>query len=253
MSSIKALIVDDERAARDVLRNLLLRISDNVEVLDTAQDVPDAVQKIKALKPDVVFLDVQMPNYAGYEIVDFFEEIDFEIIFVTAYDQYAIKAFELSAIDYLVKPINRVRLIEAVAKLDEKLAGKVARKDYQILKDSIQKKEFKQIVISEMGNKRVITLKDIIAIQAQGAYSLVHLANEKNVLVSKNLKYFESVLPEDNSFFRSHKSWIISTSYISSFNKNKGEIDLFGGEITSKLSKYRISEFQEVMDTCQGK
>ena len=98
MTKIRALIVDDEQAARNVLSNLLRRINENIEIVGEAIDVPTAVEKIKEVKPDVVFLDIQMPNYAGYEIVNFFDTINFDIVFVTAYDEFAIKAFELSAV-----------------------------------------------------------------------------------------------------------------------------------------------------------
>lgn len=104
MSIIKAILVDDEQRARSVLSNLIKRCDLNVDILAQCSCLENAVEEIKNLQPDVVFLDVQMPNYAGYEIANFFEEISFDIIFVTAFDEYAIKAFELSAIDYLVKP-----------------------------------------------------------------------------------------------------------------------------------------------------
>ena len=243
MKTTKALIVDDEPAARDVLNNLLRRIPESVEVVGTAHDVVDAVQKIKELKPDVVFLDVQMPNYAGYEIVNFFDEIDFEIIFVTAYDEYAIKAFELSAVDYLVKPINRIRLKESIAKLEQKMKQKGAIENYEILREALKEKELGKIVIPELGNKRVLQLNDIIAIEANGAYSNIFLKDEKSLMVSKNLKYFESTLPEDSVFFRSHKSWIINLEHIQQFSKSKGEIQLINN-ISARLSKYRVPDFQ---------
>ncbi len=241
MNPIRAIIVDDELAARNVMNKLLQRI--DIDVVELCENVPAAVEAIKSLKPDVVFLDVQMPNYAGYEIVDFFDEIDFEIIFVTAYNQYAIKAFELSAVDYLVKPINRQRLAESVEKLSNRLQAKTAAENYRLLKESMQKKELGKIVISELGNKRIVQLSDIIAIQAKGAYSNIFLSDQKELLVSKNLKHFENILPESDTFFRSHKSWIINTDYIKTFNKNKGEIDLCQ-DIQAKLSKYRIQEFE---------
>jgi two-component system LytT family response regulator len=244
MKTIRALIVDDEVAARDVLSNLLLRVSNAVEIVGTAHDVPDAVAKINLLKPDVVFLDVQMPNYAGYEIVNFFDAIDFEIIFVTAFDEYAIKAFELSAVDYLVKPINRIRLVESIEKLEQKLAQKVAVENYEILMESMRDKELGKIVITELGSKRVLQLSDIIAIEAMGAYSTIYSKNGESLLVSKNLKHFETILPEDQIFFRSHKSWIINLEHILQVSKRKGEINLTD-KICARLSKYRIQEFQE--------
>ena len=124
MEIIKAIITDDEEGARNVLSQLLEYESPNIEITAKCIDVPSTVQAIKELKPDVVFLDIQMPVYAGYEIFNFFETIDFEIIFVTAYDQFAIKAFELNAVDYLVKPVSRHRLTQAIEKLTQKLHSK---------------------------------------------------------------------------------------------------------------------------------
>jgi len=106
MQKLKTIIVDDEEPARNVLKNLLKRIDENIEVVALCENVPDAVEQIKSLKPDLVFLDVQMPEYAGYELVNFFDKVNFQIIFVTAYDQFAIKAFQCSAIDYIVKPVE---------------------------------------------------------------------------------------------------------------------------------------------------
>lgn len=249
MNPIRAIIVDDELAARNVMHNLLQRIQ--IDVVEVCENVLEAVDAIKRLKPDVVFLDVEMPNYAGYEIVDFFDEIDFEIIFVTAYNQYAIKAFELSAVDYLVKPINRQRLAEAIDKLSNRLQEKTAAENYRLLKESMQKKELATIVISELGNKRIIQLNDIIAIQAKGAYSSIFLVNAKELLVSKNLKHFENILPDSEKFFRSHKSWIVNTDYIKTFNKNKGEIDLCQ-DVQAKLSKYRVQEFEALNPAFSG-
>jgi two-component system LytT family response regulator len=246
MTQLDAIIVDDEESARNVLSNLLARNCPEINIVAKCTNVPEAVEQIKLLKPAVVFLDVQMPNYAGYEVVDFFDSICFDIIFVTAYDQYATKAFELSAVDYLVKPINRVRLVDAVERLSDRQKHKCAIENYQVLLDSIKQKEFEKIVIPELGNKRVLLLKDIIAIEAKGAYSTIHLAGNKSVLVSKNLKYFETALPEKAVFFRPHKSWIINLSVVKSYSKKKFQIEL-NGDIIAKLSKYRLANFESEM------
>ncbi len=243
---MKALIVDDEEAARNVLKRLLERNCPGLQIVGTANDVPSAVQLIQQEQPDVVFLDVQMPQYAGYEIVDFFDAIDFEIIFVTAYDQYAIKAFELSAVDYLVKPINRNRLIGAIEKLEQRVFEKNAAEKFQMLKDSLQQKSLDQIVISELGNQRILKISDIISIEANGAYSEIHLVKGQKVLASKNLKQFESMLTDGSSFFRSHKSWIINFKHIQNYSKSELEIGL-SEQITAKLSKYKKSEFEALL------
>lgn len=246
MSKIRAIIVDDEKRARNVLLNLLGRSFEKIEVVAESSNVLDAVEEIKRLQPDVVFLDVQMPNYAGYEIAKFFDEINFEIIFVTAYDHYAIKAFELSAVDYLIKPINRLRLIEAVEKLSVKISEKSKLADYSVLLDSMQEKEFKQIVIPELGNRRVLELKNIIAIEADGAYSKIHLTDSNTIIVSKSLKYFESALPQDVYFFRSHRTWIINIHLIKNFNKTQGIANLTC-DIVAKISRNKLSDFEKLI------
>ncbi|MCH2225105.1 MAG: LytTR family DNA-binding domain-containing protein [Crocinitomicaceae bacterium] len=246
MNAIRAIIVDDEEAARDVLQNLIIRSKGIIDIVDQCCDLTEAVASIKKNQPDVVFLDIQMPNYAGYEIASFFEEINFEIIFVTAYDQYAIKAFELSAIDYLVKPINRARLQESIDKLVDRVEQKQHAERFQVFMDSMKNKELGKIIISELGNKRILNLSDIIAIEAKGAYTFIYLQNEPGFLVSKNLKYFEQVLPDNGSFFRSHKSWIIAKEHIQSYSKSKGEIRLTKKNI-GRVSRNRIQDLELLM------
>jgi two-component system, LytTR family, response regulator len=246
MERIKAIITDDEEAARNVLSQLLEMECPAVEVLALCSDVPQTVEAIKKFQPDVVFLDVQMPHYAGYEIVDFFDEIHFEIIFTTAFDQYAIKAFELSAVDYLVKPINRKRLAQSVEKLSEKLHQKKTIAQFHILKQSLTEKTLDHIVIPELGKQTILQLADIIAIEAGGAYSYIHLLKNKQLTVTKNIKQFESLLPENGTFFRSHKSWIVNLNHLKYYAKPKLEITL-AGDITAKLSKYRKEEFEAVL------
>src|SRR6478735_3401789 len=119
MNTIRAILVDDEESARDVLQNLLQRFCPEVTLVAKCENVMLAVDVIKKEKPDLVFLDIQMPNYAGYEIVKFFDKVDFEIVFITAYDQYAIRAFEIAAIDYLLKPIDIDRLKLAVKRVKQ--------------------------------------------------------------------------------------------------------------------------------------
>lgn len=247
MERIKAIITDDEAAARNVLSQLLQLEFPDVEIVAQCMDVPQTVSAIKEWKPDVVFLDVQMPTCAGYEIVDFFNEIDFEIVFVTAFDQYAIKAFELSAIDYLVKPINRKRLAQAVEKLRVKLHEKKTIAQFHLLKESLTQKSLDHIVIREVGKQTIIQLTDIIAIEAGGAYSLIQLKNKKQLTVTKNIKQFEDLLPENGPFFRSHKSWIINLTHIQHYSKQKLEISL-ANDITAKLSKYRKEEFETILN-----
>ena len=247
MAKIKAVLIDDEQSAVNVLTNLFERSSSKIKIIGTANNLEKGVEEIIKLKPDVVFLDVQMPNYAGYEIVKFFDTIDFEIIFVTAYDQYAVKAFELNAIDYLVKPIDRKKLSSSLQKLEDKLNQQAELVDYQSLLTTIKEKEYKKIVIPELGNRRIIKLTDIIAIEADGAYSKIYLKEKITITTSKNLKYFEETLPKEVSFFRTHRAWIINLDYIELLNKSTLSISLANGTINAKVSRSRINDFENII------
>ncbi|WP_081979195.1 LytR/AlgR family response regulator transcription factor [Lacinutrix jangbogonensis] len=247
MDKINAILIDDEQSARNVLTNLLERTSSNINILTTCSNLEDGVKQIKALQPSVVFLDVQMPNYAGYEIVNFFDEINFEIIFVTAYDHYAIKAFELNAIDYLVKPIDRKKLALTLVKLEDKLIKQAALVDYQTLLKTIKDKDYKKIIIPELGNRRIVSIEDIIALEADGAYSKIYLKNSKTITTSKNLKYFENVFPKDVSFFRSHRAWIINIIHVECLNKAEQTITLANGTVKAKISRSRIDQFKNIV------
>ncbi|MBL4705898.1 MAG: response regulator [Flavobacteriales bacterium] len=248
MEKLKVILVDDEDLALDVLTNLLSRSAIFIDIVAKCNDVVEAVKKIKELKPDVVFLDVQMPDYAGYEIVNFFEEINFDIIFVTAYDQYAIKAFELSAIDYIVKPVERHRLEEALQKVADKREDKAVKENYQVLLESMRGKELGKVILPELKDgelsRRILHFKDIIAVEALRSYCQIHLKNESPFLVSRNLKYFESLLPDNHSFFRSHRSWILNLDYVKKFFRKSGEVGMENGLI-AKVSKNRLSLFEE--------
>lgn len=247
MSKINVIIIDDEQSARNVLTNLLERTSNDISIVASCSNLEEGVEQIKKLQPNVVFLDVQMPNYAGYEIANFFTKIDFEIIFVTAYDEYAIKAFELNAIDFLVKPIDRNKLKAAVKKLQDKLHKESALEDYKELLKTIKSKNFKKIIIPELGNRRIINLDSILAIQADGAYSKIFLKENKVLTTSKNLKYFEEVLPKESAFFRSHRAWIINLTYVESLNKTTQNLTLAKRAVIAKIARTRMDDFEKVI------
>ncbi len=247
MTVIKAILIDDEQRARDVLVSLLNRATTNIDIIATCSNLEEGIKKIKDLQPDVVFLDVQMPNYAGYEIVRFFDEINFEIIFVTAYDQYAIKAFELNAIDYLVKPIDRNKLNISLEKLQKKLKQQKQLIDYHSLLKTIKDKNYKKIVLPELGNRHIVDLKNIIALEASGAYSIIHLKENKKITTSKNLKYFEEILSKESSFFRSHRGWVINLNFVDSLNKTDLVVILAKGSLKVKISRNKIEDFEKAL------
>ena len=217
---IKAIIIDDEKMARTLLAGMMEEYCPDVEVLETCVDLPSGVKAIRKLKPDLVFLDIEMPRYSGLELLDFFEEteINFSIIFTTAYNQYAIQAFKLSAIDYLLKPIETAELEKAI----ERFKKSTQKTDYNILKDNLKANSDQKIAISTLNSVKFIELNHIIYFKAEGAYTDIYLLDEKVLTVSKGLKHFEDLLKENLKFFRCHKSYIINTDYITEHIKSEG-------------------------------
>jgi two-component system LytT family response regulator len=242
MNKLRAILVDDEEGARDVLQNLLLRFCPNVELIAKCENVLQAVETIKQEQPDLVFLDIEMPNFAGYEIVNFFDEVTFDIVFVTAYDQYAIRAFEIAAIDYLLKPIDIDRLKSAVARAVLQQNKKEQNDRLDILKESLKSKELNNIVVTDKGNQHIIPFDKLIAIEAQESYCILH-TSEKKFIASKNLKHFENLLSSIPRFFRVHKSWIVNKDHLKTYSKSELTILLSNG-LTTKLSKYKKAEFE---------
>lgn len=242
--TFNAIIVDDEESARNVLSNLLLSFCPQINIIDKCNDVESAVISIKKYAPDIVFLDIEMPNYAGYEIVSFFDKIEFEIIFITAYDQYALKAFEVSAVDYLLKPIEIPKLKLAVDKFVSRKKIKDASINYAVLVESMNDSIIKKIVIPNQGEQTVILTKNIIAFEANESYCFIYIKSSPKLMVSKNLKHFETLLDSNTNFIRTHKSWLINLDYLKTYSKSALSIEL-EQSINAKLSKYKKQNFEE--------
>jgi len=242
---MKAILVDDEESARDVLENLLLRFCPEIELVAKCSNVETAVTAIKTHQPSIVFLDIEMPNFAGYEIVQFFEEIDFQIIFVTAYDKYAVRAFEVAAVDYLLKPVDIQRLKLAVQKAEERVNLEANAKKMQLLSETLESNELKNLAVIDRGYQHIVDVQSIIAIEAQESYSTIFTA-EKKYTASKNLKHFERIFSETPNFIRVHKSWIVNKNHILNYSKSELQINLVEN-IVAKLSKYKKAEFEAVM------
>lgn len=242
---LKAIIIDDEQRARDVLNNLIARFCPQVEVIALCENVLSAVELIKKQQPDIVFTDIEMPQYAGYELVNFIDKINFEIIFVTAYDQYAVRAFEVAAIDYLLKPVEIDRLREAVARVENRKGKMQQIENIAVLKEAIEKKKINNMIIFDKGQRYIVPLHSIIAIEACESYCLIFTTTTQ-LTASKNLKHFEMSLEGNTNFFRVHKSWIVNKNHIQHYSKTDLTIQL-SNQIATKLSKYRKLEFEQFL------
>lgn len=204
----RAIIIDDESHAREMTRLMLNEFCPNVEVVSSCQDVPEAVKAIRMHRPDVLFLDIGMPGYSGIELLDFFEseEITFHIIFVTAYKKFALEAFRLSALDYLLKPLQKDELLSAVSKLE---AGRLSLAQLHSLKQNLSGEEQVLLVSTQEADYRV-KLFDLVYIEASGPYCILHLEDHKNITTAKHLKYFENALAGNQEFKRIHRSFMVN-------------------------------------------
>lgn len=242
---MKVIIVDDEKAAREILAQLLNRYFVELEIVAICNNLESAVDEIKIQKPDLVFLDVEMPKYAGYEIVDFFDEINFNIIFVTAYDKYAIKAFEVAALDYLLKPLEIDQLARAIEKAKQSNLLKSYKEKLETLSTDMKKSEKKYGYIDK-GYTVYASINEIIAFEAQRAYTKMYLTNYRTVTISKNIKVVEDELTEITSLIRVHRSWIINESQLKRYSKASYELHLSEG-IIAKISRQNKPAFEQLL------
>ncbi|MFK7031247.1 LytR/AlgR family response regulator transcription factor [Flavobacterium oreochromis] len=218
---INAIIIDDEKRARLNLSILIKEYCPQINIIAECENLPEGVKSIRKNKPDLIFLDIEMPGHSGLELLDFFDEneINFKIIFTTAYQEYAIQAFKFSAIDYLLKPINPEELIAAATRFSKE---KEKIDKYAILKENLKDETFRKIAVPSGNSLVFIEVNDILFIKGEGAYSEIHFRNNEKLLVSRNLKNFEDIICEQRNFIRIHKSFILNTHYIKSYNKSDG-------------------------------
>jgi two-component system LytT family response regulator len=219
---LKVIIVDDEKASRDTLAGLLKRYCQNVEVIAQAEGYAQGIEVISANEPDVVFLDIQMPDGSGFKLIEDLGEVKFEVIFTTAYDQYAIKAIKYSALDYLLKPVVPDDLVNAVKKAEQKKnAGQMNQNIKILLENLAQKNEPRKIVLSTAEKMHIVEIDDIIRCESDDYYTRFYFKDGKTLLISKTLKENEELLGE-KYFIRPHKSHLVNIKYIKGFLKNDG-------------------------------
>lgn len=222
---IRAIIVDDEKSSRDSLSGLIQMYCPQVLVVAEADGCQNGVKVIQDHYPDVVFLDIQMPDGSGFNLLETLGEIYFEVIFTTAYDQYAIQAIRYSALDYLLKPIIPAELEEAVAKLTKVKERRMINKKIDVLLDNIKNPANHpgRIVLHTADKIHVLDVNTIIRCESDDYYTRFFLNDSNTILVSKTLKEIEEML-KNQGFIRPHKSHLVNSAYIRGFNKESGGV-----------------------------
>ncbi|MBE9485277.1 MAG: response regulator transcription factor [Bacteroidetes bacterium] len=220
---IRGIIVEDERHSRETLRGMLDRYCKNVEIVAETDSYRGGLKEIREHNPDVVFLDIQMPDGSGFRMLEELDEINFEIIFTTAFDQFAIKAIKYSALDYLLKPIDPEELVRALKKVETKLSDQKVNQNIQVLLDNIKARDADphKIILSTSEKIHIIETDHIIRCESDNYYTNFFLSDGKKILVSKTLKENEQLL-SDHNFIRPHKSHLVNVKFIKGFLKYDG-------------------------------
>ena len=220
---LRAVIVEDEKRSRETLTGLLKLYCKNLEIVGEAENVQEGLEVIQKKNPDVVFLDIQMPDGSGFKLLEKIENIQFDVIFTTAYDQFAIKAIRYSALDYLLKPIFPDDLVNAVNKAEKNKQIQKSNDNIKVLLENINRPpaEAPKIILSTSEKINVVKVDEIIRCESDNYYTMFYFTNGNRLLISKTLKEQEELLSEYN-FIRPHKSHLINVKYIKGYLKTDG-------------------------------
>jgi two-component system, LytTR family, response regulator len=240
---LRSVIIDDEPQNANILKNDLNSYCPSVEVVNISHSAKEGIMAIKKEKPDVVFLDIEMPWMNGFEMLEVLGEINFSVIFTTAHDQFAAKAFRISAVDYLLKPIDAGDLKEAVRKAQQKMEQQQGNANIEnLLRNIKQPSSHQKIALPNKDGHEFVEVRQIIYCHAEGAYTKVFIDSRKHILVSKTLGDIEELLPPD-LFLRIHHSTVVNLEYVTHLIKTDGGyVKLKTGEslIVSKSKKESV-------------
>lgn len=241
---IKAIIVDDEQHCINRLEEMLHNFCrQTVQLVGAFDTVEKAITGISELKPDLVFLDVQLHEKTGFDLLSQLPEINFEVIFVTAYDNYAIKAFKFSAVDYLLKPIDPDDLLQAINKLQRVMQQHELTDKFQTLLNNFKTNNAaRKITVPTSKGLVFLSIDDIIRCEASVNYTTIYLKDKQQLMVAKTLKDFEDML-SDLQFFRIHNSHLINLNYIKTYHKGKGGYVTLADNISLEVSTRRKDLF----------
>ena len=220
---IRAIIIDDEADGREALKLTIQRYIPKIQILDLCSYADEGIISIRKHSPDLVFLDVQMPYKSGFNMLEELGEFNFEVIFVTAFDRYAIKAIKFSALDYLLKPVDIDDLQKAIQKAEARIKQKGTSQYYTSLLKNVKysSNKIEKLAIPTLEGIIFESVNDIIYCAADGNYTMLMMKGKRKLLVSKSLKDFEMML-SDNGFFRIHHTYLINMKYIRQYIKGDG-------------------------------
>lgn len=242
MQKYRTVIIDDEEDSRSNTRSMLQQYCAEIEIVGEADNGPEGKLKIQELKPQVVFLDINMPGMNGFQMLEGIYERDFCVIFITAYSEHGITAVKAGAIDYLLKPLMLSELQAAIKKVVQHYENKNNASGQK------QEQDKNLVLINHSKGFTLVDYKDIVWLEANDNYTNLFLNGQKKIVASKTLKEFEAILPE-TEFFRIHRSALININYVKEYSNNEGGEVILSEGTHVQVSKARIQEFSEFLKT----
>ncbi|RYY68202.1 MAG: response regulator transcription factor [Chitinophagaceae bacterium] len=245
---IRTIIIEDEPVSRDMMTLMLQRHKADIEIVDACSNPTDGIESIAKYQPDLVFLDIQMPKMNGFDMLQKISPINFEVVFTTAFDQYAINAIKISALDYLLKPIDSEELALAIEKCKVRLQDKKPFNQFGNLFNNLTNKNplDKTLALSASDGISFIKMSDILRVEANGRYAKFYLLNKDTILVSKTLGDFEEILSV-NQFFRIHDSSIINLNHVKKYIRGDGGTVILSDNTELDVARRRKEEFVKLI------
>ena len=246
---MKVIIIDDENKARRLISTLIAEQCPDISEQYEASDLESGVALIKEHKPDIVFLDIEMPKHSGLQIAEFFEpnEINFQIIFITAYNEYAVQAFKLSAVDYILKPIDVTELKNAIAKAQKNIDKNSITDKLDNLKKVFQQLSLNKMILEVPKGILFVSHDDIVLFEADGMYTKVYMKNSETQLICKPLKHFVDQLEDKPIFYKPHRSYLLNLKYMKELSKKDGFHIVMENNKTIPIAKEKKDEFLQMI------
>lgn len=239
---IKAIIIDDEKNARNTLKTFLKGTERNINIIGEADDIASGIELITNSQPDIIFLDIKLKSGTSFELLAQLPDIAAAIIFVTAYDSYAIRAFQMAAFGYLLKPIQISELNKVLERFETTTGQSRLQHHTKILIENFDKHSVKKLVVQNVNGFKVVPLEDILYLQGEVNYTRLYLRQDEKLLTSKTLKEYEAFLT-DFGFFRIHQSYLINLSYVKEYIKGDGGVIVMKNGMHLNLSRRRKQQF----------
>lgn len=240
---ITAILIDDEKSNSDILTEILKQYCPAVSVVGSCRNIDEAGKLIAATDPQLIFLDIQMPNGSGFDLLDRIRNRQLEVIFVTAYDNFLLQAIRYSALDYVLKPVNIVEITQAVKKAEERIASRQANRQLELLlSNMLQPVHAQRIAIPSKEGYVFVPVTDIIRLEASGAYTTIFIHNGESHLTSRNIRDYEDLLPS-SLFCRIHHAHLVNLNYIKTYHKGRGGYVEMTNGISIEVSVRKKEEF----------